>query len=139
MTRQEFERLRDLPDKVIYADIHFSATAESSPVLIFDNVRVENSLGLDVRLNGKYNPLLPSVIFNFRILDVGPICRVCVNGNSHNGSRTHKHSLEKEEDPRVNLPFSMARPDLEGKSPRAVWDDLCRRAKIKHVGTFDDP
>lgn len=108
-------------------------------MLIFDNVRVENSLGLEVRLNGKYNPLVPSVIFNFRILDVGPVCRVCVNGAVHNGSRTHKHSLQKEEDPRVNLPYSESRPDLEDKSPRAVWEDLCKRARIKHVGAFVDP
>jgi hypothetical protein len=61
------------------------------------SVRVENSLGLDLRFNGKYYPLLPSVVFNFRILDVGPVCRVCVDGSMHNGSRTHKHSLQSEE------------------------------------------
>jgi hypothetical protein len=100
VTRREFEALRDLPDKLIEGDIQFSAPGECSPVLIFENIRVQNSLGYELRVNGKFNPLLPSVTLNFRILDVGPICRVEVNSTSHSGSRTHKHSLWVEEDPR---------------------------------------
>jgi hypothetical protein len=63
VTHLEFENLRDLPDKTIVEDIQFGATGETSPVLIFENVRVRNSLGLDLRLNGKYNPLVPSLVF----------------------------------------------------------------------------
>jgi hypothetical protein len=92
VTRREFEALRDLPDKLIEGDIQFSAPGECSPVLIFENIRVQNSLGYDLRVNGKFNPLLPSVTINFRILDVGPICRIEVNSTLHGGSRTHKHS-----------------------------------------------
>jgi hypothetical protein len=139
VTRPEFENLRDLPDKTIVEDIQFGATGETSPVLVFENVRVRNSLGLDLRLNGKYNPLVPSLVFNFRILDVGPICRLCINGTMHSGTRTHKHSLESEEDPRRNLPIVVPRPDLQNLTPSQIWDRLCAEAKINHVGQFVVP
>lgn len=139
MTRREFESLRDLPDKTIDADIQFGLVGECAPVLTFENVKVRNSLDLDLRLNGKYNPYLPSITFNFRILDVGAICRVDVNGTSHKGVRTHKHALWQEEDPRLNLPSAIPRPDLENKKAKEVWDILCREAKILHRGRFLDP
>ena len=139
MTRSEFRDIRDLPDKTIVEDIQFSAVGESSPVLIFENVRVQNSLGLDLRLNGKYNPLIGSLILNFRILDVGPICRLCINGAMHSGSRTHKHSLQHEDDPRRNLPIVTARPDFERLAPGLVWAKLCAEAKIIHIGQFVNP
>lgn len=140
MTRREFENLRDIVGKVIEGDIQYTAPGECSPLLIFDNIHVQNSLGYDIRLNGKFNPLLPSIVFNFRILDVGPICRVEVNSTVHNGTRTHKHSLWEEEDPRRNLPSNViARPDLEGLTAKKVWDKLCIEAKITHKGVFEEP
>ncbi|MDZ4802531.1 MAG: hypothetical protein SGI92_30600 [Bryobacteraceae bacterium] len=108
-------------------------------MLIFDNIKVENSMGLDLRVNGKFNPLVPSIVYNFKVKGVGAICRVEVNNTMHGGARTHKHSLQNEEDPRRNLPATVARPDLEGKSPREVWTILCRQANIVHVGEFVDP
>jgi hypothetical protein len=85
VTRREFDELRDLPDKEVIGDISFSAAGETAPLLTFENVRVQNSLGWDLRLNGKFNPLIPSIVFNFRIRDVGAICRVEVNGTVHGG------------------------------------------------------
>ena len=140
MTRKEFESLRDIPGKKILDDLIFAVTEPISPVLSFDNVKVENSLGVELRLNGKFNPLVPSVAFNFRVRGVGPICRLEVNGTMHGGSRTHKHALVNEDDPRQNLPTDVTpRPDLEGKSPRQIWLALCSQAKIEHAGRFIDP
>jgi hypothetical protein len=140
MDRREFLELRNLPDKVIDGDIEFTSPAEVSPLLVFENIPVGNSLGLDVRLNGKYNPLLPSVVFNFRVITVGAVCRLEVNGTVHNGHRNHKHSLHLEEDPRRNLPTNVhPRPDLEGKTARQIWETLCREAHIRHNGRFVDP
>ena len=139
MTRLEFETLRDLPGKKLFGDLVFASSEATSPVVTFDSVKIENALDLPLRLNGRYNRLLPSVVFNFRIMGVGPICRVEVNGTMHRGSRTHKHSLVNEDDPRQNLPSIVDRPDLVGKSAREVWFVLCEQAKIEHVGQFVDP
>lgn len=121
MTRLEFERLRDLPGKKLFGNLVFASSETTSPVVTFDSIKIENSLDLPLRLNGRYNRLLPSVVFNFRIMGVGPICRVEVNSTMHRGSRTHKHSLVEEDDPRQNLPGIVDRPDLVGKSAREVY------------------
>lgn len=140
MTRREFENLRNLPDKKIFSDISFSEPEATSPVLIFENIQVDNSLSLDIRLNGKYNPIVDSLVFNFRVRGVGPICRLEINSTMHSGSRTHKHALVHEDDPRRNLPTNVTpRPELQGKLPAVIWRILCREARINHVGNFFDP
>lgn len=140
MNRQEFEQLRDLPGKRIAADIAFVASKATSPNLTFDNIKVENDLGLDVYVNGTYKSEIPAFTFNFRVGQLGPICRVSVNNMHHkNVGRTHKNDLKDESDPRQNLPFAIARQDLEGKSVRQVWEILCRQARIEHTGAFLAP
>jgi len=140
MTREEFQALRDLPDKRITDDIVFTTTASNSSNLTFDNVRVENALGVDVIVNGTFKPSIPTTIFNFYIRGQGPICRVCVNGNIHDPvGRTHKHELRREEDQRTNLPTAFARADLENLSPKQVWDILLKDANITHTGKFIEP
>jgi len=140
MNRREFEQLRDLPDKRVSADIVWTAPRDGKPNLIFEQVELENSLGLDVVIIGTFKPDIPSVTFNFVLRGVGPICRVDVNGTIHgDAGRTHKHDLRRETDPRNSVPTAVARADLEGKSARGVWNDLCERAKIEHAGTFSDP
>ncbi len=140
MNRQEFEQLRDLPAKKIAADIIWTAPRDGRPNLIFEQVELENDLGLDVVVNGTFKPDIPSVTFNFVLRGVGPICRVDVNGTIHgDAGRTHKHDLRRDTDPRNNLPTAVARADLDGKAAREVWEDLCERAKIAHAGQFTDP
>ena len=140
MNCQEFEQLRDLPGKWVTADIRFAAVKGASPNLIFGEVAVENSLGVEVVLNGTYKPGLPAVTFNFVVRGTGPICRVTVNGTPHKeAGRTHKNDLRREEDSRLNLPTAVTRPDLEGKTAREVWATLCQQANIEHVGEFHPP
>jgi len=80
------------------------------------------------------------ISYNFSIRGVGPICRVDVNGSIHkNCGRTHKHSLQREIDPRRNLPDAIARPELSGLTARQVWQVICEEAGIKHLGEFMDP
>lgn len=140
MNREEFQRLRDLPDKIINTDINFELQNGLGPNLVFSQIRVENSQDLDIILNGTFKPDIPSVTFNFVLKGVGPICRVDVNGTIHgNAGRTHKHDLRRESDPRQSLPTAFARPDLEGKTAREVWEILCEQAHIIHQGHFHDP
>jgi len=141
MNRREFEWLRDLVDKRITMDIRFETHKDASPNLIFDNIVVENSSGWRILLNGTYKPHIPSITLNFVVGDAGgPICRVDVNGTIHGkAGRTHKHDLQREEDPRLNLPYAVARPDLDRKSPQEVWEIVCQQAKINHTGKFYPP
>lgn len=140
MNRQEFEHLRDLDGKVITADIVWAAPKDAKPNVVFDHVRVENTAGWDVILNGTFKPGIPSVTYNFVLQGVGPICRIDVNGMLHgDAGRTHKHDLRRDSDPKNNLPKAVARKDLEGKTAKDVWEDLCKFAKITHTGKFNEP
>ena len=138
MDRSTFEHLRDLPDKEILDDIIFKK--ENTKTLSFDNIKVHNAMGVDLILNGKYKPHIPSIRFNFYIRGIGPICRVEVNSSIHRESgRTHKHSLQKENFPRLNLPFARPRGDLKEKPIRQIWEIICQQSNIKHQGIFVDP
>jgi hypothetical protein len=138
MNRTEFDELLGIPNKRVLGDIRF-IQGGAGPILQFQGISVENSLGWEISLNGSYNPLTGFIKFNFVAKGVGPICRVCVKGKVHNGSRTHKHDLRYETCPTQNLPYTIDRPDLENMNARQVWDDLCRRANLVHDGQFFDP
>jgi hypothetical protein len=142
MNRTEFEQLRDLPDKAIEGDIVFIPSKNISTILECEQVKVLNSLGINLILNCTYIPDIPRLKFNFHVQGVGPICRVEVNGIVHREvGRTHKHYLVKESCPRKNLPEADPRPDLESlaHSPKAIWDKVCEQANIVHVGDFKEP
>jgi hypothetical protein len=140
VNRQEFEHLRDLPGKRVTANIVWTTPRDAKPNRVFELVALENELGCDVVVNGTYKPDIPAVTYNFVLRGVGPICRVDVNGTIHgNAGRTHKHDLRQEADPQKNLPVAVDRKDLDGKTPRQVWEDLCTRANIQHTGNFQDP
>ena len=55
------------------------------------------------------------------------------------GRPEERISLQNDDDPRLNLPHVTARPDLEGRSARHVWETLCQQANIVFEGTFHDP
>jgi len=138
MNRLTFEKLRDLPDKEIRDDILFKK--ENTNTLIFDNIRVYNSMGIDLLINGTYKPNIPSIKFNFYVRGTGHICRVEVNSTIHKeNGRTHKHSLQKESCPRRNLPYTEPRYDLKDKSVKQVWEIICSQSEINHNGVFVEP
>lgn len=142
MNRTEFEALRNLPDKIVAADIVFAQ--KNSTTLVFQDVAVSNSLGIDLVLNGSFKPDIPAVKYNFCIKGVGPICRpICridVNGSIHgNEGRTHKHDLRSESCPRNNLPHAQQRPDFENLTAKQVWTKICLMANIQHTGRFEEP
>lgn len=144
MTRQEFEALRDHPDKTITEDIRFKGVTKTAGTVEFRDIEITSAAHphLPLVLNGSYTPRLSKVKFNVMIKGLGPICRVDVNGVVHGAAgRTHKHSLVLPTDPLAqnNLPHADARPDLVGKSPREVFEDFCERASIEFTGHFYDP
>jgi hypothetical protein len=55
MNRNEFEALRNLPDKRIAGDIRFESKQATSPNLTFEDVVLENSLNYDVVLPRQQN------------------------------------------------------------------------------------
>jgi hypothetical protein len=142
MNRQEFEHLRNLPDKQIIADIVFIPSKYVSTTLILDRIPVLNSSGLELFLNASYIPDIPSLKFNFHVTGIGAICRLEVNGKVHKpAGRTHKHSVKTDSCVRTHLPSPDARPDLDlnTQTVKQIWDILCREANIVHIGEFVEP
>ena len=141
MDRTAFEALRDLPDKVIAADIKFARRQALAPVLVAEGIRIENSAGVDLVLTIQFNPTVGAKTVNVHVPGVGPICRLDVDGPAHRpAGRSHKHAVRSERCPDRNLPEAVTdRPELAGKSPREVFDEFCRMAKILHTGAFEDP
>jgi len=139
--RAEFELLRDLPGKEVTEDIVYR-TDKHLPTGVYrtDQVAVENSLNLQVVLEGFFTPATGAVVFNFFLVGTGPICRFEVNNTIHRDcGRTHKHDLRTPRCPSQNLPHAIARADLNGLGPRELWALICQHTKIVHTGRFDLP
>jgi hypothetical protein len=97
MNRAEFEQLRDLPDKRINGNVSFSLPKGSRPLHILTPLAVNNSLGVDLVLQGSYNAEIRKLTIQFLVRGIGPICRFCINGRLHKAlGRTHKHDLHDE-------------------------------------------
>ncbi len=141
MNRAEFEAIRDVPDKRIVGDIRFSRPSALSPALAVQNVIIENSQGVELRLNITYNPEVGSKTFNVHVPGLGPICRLDVDGTNHrDAGRSHKHALQGERCPDRNLPDDVnGRPDLAGKGLRELFEVFCEMADITHEGDFAAP
>lgn len=140
MSPDDFIALRKLKGKQILTDIEFVQHKDLSPhVVAFDDAEVDNSMGLGVVASGQYNRKTGRTTFCFTLEGRGQICRVCVNGAIHgDAGRTHKHELRDEADI-GELPHAVPRPDLAGKTPKEIWEIICRNARIDHVGNFTDP
>jgi hypothetical protein len=137
--RDEFERLRDLPDKEIADDIVYR-TDKNLPFGVFrtDQVKVNNSLDYPVVVEGHFTQATGAVVFNFFLEGTGPICRFEVNSTIHgDAGRTHKHDLRTPRCPLQNLPYATARPDMEGLGPKELWELICQRTKIVFTGRFE--
>lgn len=141
LNRHEFENLRDLPDKTIEGDVKLTIKRQTSPWLSADDIRVSNSLNIDVRLTIQYNPEIGSKTFNAYLPGVGPICRLDLDGAPHRPcGRTHKHSLQTEKCPDRNLSSAVIdRADLSGLDLRSAFQAFCKMAGIEHRGTLISP
>lgn len=141
MDRTAFEAVRDIPGKVIRGDVRLTARRQTHPALVAENVVVENSTGISLRLNISHNPEVGSKTFNVTAAGVGPICRLDVDGPAHwPAGRSHKHSLQTERCPDRNLPDNVDdRADLAGKPLAELFALFCEMAQISHEGTFFPP
>lgn len=79
MTRNEFEALRNLPDKLIKGDIRFGKSKQTSPSLIAE-LTIESSGGQDLRMQLRYNADTATKTINVTAIGIGPICRLDVDG-----------------------------------------------------------
>jgi hypothetical protein len=141
MNRPEFDAIRDVPDKKIVGDIRFSRPGALAPAVAAQNIPIQNSQGIDLRLNITYNAEVGSKTFNVHVPGTGPICRLDVDGTNHgDAGRSHKHALKGERCPDRNLPDDVTgRPDLAGKGVREVFEEFCQMAQITHEGVFAAP
>lgn len=141
MDRSSFEAVRDIPGKVIRGNIRLAASRQTRPVLVAENIVIENGGDITLRLNISYNPEVGSKTFNVTAAGVGPICRLDVDGPAHRpAGRSHKHSLQTERCPERNLPDGVDdRADLAGKPLTELFALFCKMAHISHEGTFIAP
>lgn len=142
MTLDDFKALRDLPQKPVADDMVFAAT--SNPTIFRSELKI-NLLGFDVVLDATYYDLTPSVVFNFRVIGNGAICRYCVNHTAHKDAasnlptRTHKHSPRNDNcfNGQHNLPFANNRTDLvitDFEDIERIWQTICVEANIAYLG-----
>jgi hypothetical protein len=141
MDRDGFERLRDLQGKTLTVDVRFRANRNTAPLLVAENLRIENADGVEALLDITVNPRRGSTHFNVTVVGVGPICRLDVDGPPHRPlSGSHKHSLLVEACPDQNLREGVVdRSDLSGKPLRELFDMFCKMGNIDFSGTFEVP
>jgi hypothetical protein len=141
MDRSDFRMLRDLPDKVIKADIRFSQKKQAAGIFTADGIEIENSRGISLKLNIRFDPEIGSKSVNVVAIGVGPICRLDVDGPAHRpAGRSHKHSLQTERCPDRNVPDEVIdKPEFTGMTVKEVFSAFCVMAKITHDGTFTPP
>jgi hypothetical protein len=131
---------RCVPEKRISGDISFSVKKGSRPIHVIEPLAVQNSLHIDLVLQGNYNSEINKLTLQFLMRGTGPICRFCINGRFHRGvGRTHKHHLHEEDDPGRNLPHAIASPDWAKASLEGAWQTICQQAKIAHNGSLHLP
>lgn len=137
MDRAAFEAVRNFPGKVIRGEIRLVARQQNRPVLVAENIAIENDSGVALKLNISYNPEVGSKTFNVTAAGIGPICRLDVDGPAHRpAGRSHKHSLQTERCPDRNVDD---RPDLAGKTVTELFKIFCEMADIAHTGIFFTP
>ena len=140
MNRDEFERLRDLPDKRIVGDINLQRTKNTAPLLSCV-VPIENSAGVNALVRIELNEQTDSKTLNVWIPDTGPICRLDVDARDHKEiGRSHKHSLKLPDCPHPSINLSrdiQSRADLAGMTIQEVFTDFCHKARITHEGSFN--
>jgi hypothetical protein len=141
MNRTEFEALRDMTGKRVIGDIRLAQSRATHPLMVAENIRIENADGVDLRMSVTHNPEIGSTTVNVHVPGTGPVCRLDIDGPAHRpAGRCHKHSLQSERCPSRNLPDDVAdRGDLSGKSAREVFEAFCAMARIVHEGTFVEP
>jgi len=137
--RTEFERLRDLREKVIREDIKLTKRKALASVRVTKAVPIENSLGYDLKLHVKVNTETGEKTICVVASGVGPICRLDVDGHEHGASgRSHKHALQSERCPDGNLPCGVRKMDgVSGSDIVTLFGEFCKLANIQFLGRFD--
>ena len=137
MDREDFEGLRDLPNKEVTQDIVFLTRGQTKLVHEADGIPILNGDGENLIVNLRYNEARQSATINVVLQGKGPICRIDVRSNVHkDAGRNHKHSFYEERDWIDNLPQAEARNDLAKCNIEELWDHFCEEAKITHTGSF---
>jgi len=141
MDRDEFENLRNLPDKKIVDDIKFVEKPFRKPAMYCSDVRIHHTGEAGLKLDMTYNPAADSININVTSMGEGPICRLDVRSNKHgDAGRTHKHELTTNKDIANNLPNAQAMPNtIEAMTPQQAFLEFCRLANIVFEGDFIDP
>src|SRR5579875_2244362 len=134
MTRAEFEKLLASPDKKIVQAVQMGRDPSQADRFSAKAV-ITNNLGDEAIAHLTYNKRTKSKTINIVMPDIGPICRLDVDGARHKDrGRSHKHDLQTEDCPKKNLPLAVARPNLSGLTMIEVFERFCAEVGIEHAG-----
>jgi hypothetical protein len=128
--------------KTINEAIFYRPNKSHSQVYLLEEV---GFVGMDcegIYVSGNYNCRDGSMTVNFYLKGVGSVRRFCLGGPDHgDAGRFHEHILEKDSDayPENNLPYAIARPDMEGLDPEVAWRKICGEASVSHTDRYSDP
>lgn len=137
MDRELFEKLRDLPNKIIEGDISFQSDTRLIPNKVAENIIIKNDLNINLKMNLRYNEEIHSKTINIVANGNSPICRLDVDGTAHKDQgRSHKHSLLTARCPARNLPNAISRSELSGKPFQVIFKKFCHEANIDFKGNF---
>jgi hypothetical protein len=140
MNRQEFESLRDLPNKTIEGDIVFTQPRDTPIVFVAAKIPIISTASVRAYLDIRYVTETDYCCFNVTIEGTGQVCRLEHNANNHGkAGRDHKHSLQTEECPMRNLPHADDFAGLQDKTPKEIFKIFCKAASINHQGSFHEP
>jgi len=140
MNRQEFESLRDLPNKTIEGDIVFTQPRDTALVFVAAKIPIVSTATVKAYLDIRYITITDYCSFNVTIEGTGQVCRLEHNAKDHRGAgRDHKHSLQTEDCPLRDLPHAQSFDGLNNKTVKEVFKIFCKAAHINHRGTFHEP
>lgn len=127
-------------DKSIVEEIRFRRSKQATEVYEFDRVEVLANFPGQIWVHGSYNCRIGCVAYTFWIEGVGSVVRYCMGGPEHgNAGRFHYHEMRRPSDPRQNLPYVEARPEMEGLTSLEIWKQVCVESHITHTDKFFEP
>jgi hypothetical protein len=140
MKKDQFDKLRDLPGKLIFGPVNFSKKQATQPLLHAD-LDIQNNLGVPLKMNINFNPETGAKTINVVHVGGGPICRLDVDGAEHQDQgRSHKHDVQDDDSVRRRLAYGVTpRPEMSGKPLRDIFNTFCEQANITFEGEFHAP
>ena len=141
VTQNEFEALIGEPSKRIVGNIEWGDDEDHSPSVEF-RAEVESDPGYPISVRGSYNSHARALSFTLVHRSVGRIFALDVGKDHHNPDCNrvgdmHLHSWTEQFRDKVAMVPAGVTATFD--DPRALWQQFCSLAGIRHDGEFPPP